>query len=410
MLGKEASLHSLRPRIPQPIMASDSAAQEKADGLAAAYCDQNGAPDPARAPEILEHQEAQTVLRQAQAQNRLHHAWLISGARGIGKATLAWAWARFLLHYGDGDGDDAAGLPTSGLAVPSDSRAASLLARRAHPDFLHVHPEWDARSRAYRQSLSAAVLRRIPSLFALQASSHRGWRVCLIDSADALTPTAANALLKILEEPPPRALFLIVCHQPGRLLATIRSRCQMLPLKSLSEESVAQILALYFPAMADSERRDLAQLGQGSAGQALNFARSGGQEVYVQTLQILQSLPHLPYEAMHTLADGLAQTGVSQAAPRFARFAELLLGILHRCALHRYALHSSNGAPEALLPPELSLGEKWAQTMPLHHLAQIWSQLAALVQRNAELQLDGRQSLLACFGLLAEGMTAKHMN
>ena len=381
-------------------MASDSAAQEKADGLAAAYCDQHGEPDPARAPEILAHEAAQNVLRHAQAQNRLHHAWLISGARGIGKASLAWAWARFLLHYGDAPPELAA----RGLGVPAESRAAALLARRAHPDFLHVHPEWDARSRTYRQSLSAAALRRIPSLFALQASSHRGWRVCLIDSADALTPTAANALLKILEEPPPRALFLIVCHQPGRLLATIRSRCQMLPLKTLSQESVAKILALYFPDMGHAARRELAQLGQGSAGQALSFARAGGQEFYAQTLQILQSLPQMPYEAMHRLADELAQTGVSQAAPRFARFAELLLGILHRCG--RYA----GGAPDVLLLPERQLGEQWAQTMPQSHLAQIWSQIAALAQRNAALQLDGRQSLLACFGLVAEGLSAKNMN
>lgn len=400
-------------RAQSPIMASVPADTDNAPGqssgnpsgsssgsapaLAPDYCDAHGEPDPARAPQILEHGAAQNALREAQAKGRLHHAWLIGGARGIGKATLAWAWARFLLHYGD---QAAGGAP--GLAVPPDSRAAALLRAQSHPDFLHVHADWDARARAYRASLSVAALRRIPSLFALSAAARSGWRVCLIDSADAMTPTAANALLKILEEPPPRALFVIVCHHPGRLLPTIRSRCQSLRLARLQTESVMQILAWHFPAMARAERLALAQLGQGSAGQALTFARSQGQDFYAQTLQILRALPQLPYEAMHRLADELARSGASHSAPRFARFAELLLGILHRCAR---ALEGDRDAP---LPQERALAAQWARAMPSGRLAEAWQRIAALAERNAQLQLDGRQSLVAYFALLAQGLTGRN--
>ena len=387
-------------------MASDSSSKDKAANnlaaskdnsadLADAWCDAHGEPDPARAPRLLEHEGAQAVLRRAHAAGRLHHAWMLAGPRGIGKACLAWAWARFLLHYGD-DAATAAELSADGVGVPPDSRAVARLQAGAHTDFLHVHPDWDARTRIYREQLPASALRRIAPLFALSAAEQRGWRVCLIDSADAMTPTAANALLKILEEPPPRALFLIVCHQPGRVLPTIRSRCQLVPMRKLRTASVAQILKLHLPAMAEAERLACAQLGEGSAHQALGFARTRGMQVYAQTLQILQRLPHLPWEEVHKLADELAQTGASHAAPRFARFADLLLGIVHRAA------SVLAGGQADALPQERPLVEQWRSSLAIERLADVWAQMAALAERNTGLRLDGRQSVLAYFTMLAQ--------
>ncbi len=192
---------------------------------------------PARTPsdavEVPHPRDTFALFGQAQAERallheyrsgRIAHAWLIGGPAGIGKATLAYRMARFALAHPDPKAD-AVQRATS-LAVPPDSPVARRVAGRAHPDLLVLEREPDDKGKM-RTVITVDQVRRTVGFFGSTAGEG-GWRVCIVDSADELKyPEGSNALLKMLEEPPPRALFLVVSHAPGRLLPTIRSRCRV---------------------------------------------------------------------------------------------------------------------------------------------------------------------------------------
>src|SRR5690348_14504287 len=206
----------------------------------------NPLPPPPRAnPELVGHAAAEATLRRLFEAGRLPHAVLLSGPRGIGKATLAFRLARFVLA-GEAGGGLFAASPDAGLAIPSDSGAFHRVASGGHADLLTVERAWDPRRRRLRGEIVVDDTREIAAFLRL-TPAEGGWRIVVVDGADEMNRNAANALLKILEEPPRRALLLLVAHSPGRLLPTIRSRCQRFPLMPLPDEMVSRLLARYRP-------------------------------------------------------------------------------------------------------------------------------------------------------------------
>ncbi|MFB0491429.1 DNA polymerase-3 subunit delta' [Methylobacterium sp. OAE515] len=193
-----------------------------------------GIPRPRETLGLVGHAAAADAFASAIAAGRLHHAWLIGGAPGIGKATLAYRVARRLLAYPAGGGP-------AGLAVPAGDAVLGKVAGLSHPNLVVLRRHRVAGAKALPTKISVDMVRRALDLFATTAADS-GWRVCILDSAEDLNANAANALLKVLEEPPPRALFLILSHQPGRLLPTIRSRCRALMLRPLPAEDVARVV------------------------------------------------------------------------------------------------------------------------------------------------------------------------
>jgi len=193
-----------------------------------------GIPRPRETLGLVGHAAAAESFAAAIAAGRLHHAWLIGGAPGIGKATLAYRVARRLLAYPAGGGP-------AGLDVPAGNAVTGKVAGLSHPNLVVLRRHRVAGAKALPTKISVDMVRRALDLFAATATDS-GWRVCILDSAEDLNVNAANALLKVLEEPPPRALFLILSHQPGRLLPTIRSRCRALMLRSLPAEDVARVV------------------------------------------------------------------------------------------------------------------------------------------------------------------------
>ncbi|MDP4006295.1 DNA polymerase III subunit delta' [Methylobacterium sp. NEAU K] len=193
-----------------------------------------GIPRPRETQALVGHEAAAAAFGAAIAEGRLHHAWLIGGAPGIGKATLAYRVARRLLAYPAGGGP-------AGLDVPEGDPVAGKVAGLSHPNLVALRRHRTAGAKALPTKISVDMVRRALDLFASTATDS-GWRVCILDSAEDLNANAANALLKVLEEPPPRALFLILAHQPGRLLPTIRSRCRALMLRPLAAEAVARVV------------------------------------------------------------------------------------------------------------------------------------------------------------------------
>src|SRR6266851_3709932 len=195
------------------------------------------APAPRANPDLVGHEGAERELRRLDEVGRLPHAILLSGPRGIGKATLAFRLARFLLAKGV----ERAGLDENGLAIDPESGVFRRVAAGGHADLLTIERAYDARRRRLRGEIVVEDAREITGFFRLTAAEE-GWRVVVVDGAEEMNRSAANALLKVLEEPPRQALLLLVSHSPGRLLPTIRSRCRRFPLAALRGEVVMQLL------------------------------------------------------------------------------------------------------------------------------------------------------------------------
>jgi DNA polymerase-3 subunit delta' len=210
------------------------------------------------------HDEAVTAFRDALDSGRLHHAWLISGPEGVGKALFAAKAALRVLAEGQGR------VNAPGLDIPDEHPAARLMAAGSHPDLMRLErlPRENSASGDLARSISVDQVRSLQRLFNTTASMSP-WRVVIVDSIDDLERGAANALLKNLEEPPPTSVFFLVSHAPERLLPTIRSRCRPLRLSALDDDAMTSALGAALPDAEESEIRDLAAAGQGSPGRAL---------------------------------------------------------------------------------------------------------------------------------------------
>jgi DNA polymerase III subunit delta' len=251
-------------------------------------------------------------LLAAWSAGRMPHAWLINGPRGIGKATLAYRFVRFVMAGGGKDGLFGGGADS--LAVAESDPVFRRIAAGGHADLMTlepgmVHPDTGKVS----QEIVIAHVRRTIE-FLLKTAAEDGWRAVIVDEAEAMNRNAANALLKVLEEPPPRCMILLISHSPGRLLPTIRSRCRSLVLRALSNPQVNTLLAKHGPELDQDERTTLVELSKGSVGRAIELADRGGVELYRELNALLDAMPALDAAAIHGLADRLARNGEDAAA------------------------------------------------------------------------------------------------
>ena len=225
-------------------------------------------PPPWRNERLVGHDAAERTMHTAHVHARVHHAWLLTGPRGIGKATLAWRFARYLLAV------ESAALfagGTDGLSVTADAPGRALVNARSHPDLFHLRRSLNSDTGRVRAEISVDDVRDLGSFMHMTPAMGR-YRVAIVDAADEMNRNAANAVLKVLEEPPPNTVLLIVAHAPGRLLPTIRSRCRRLALQPLSTDMVIRLLGEYAPQTSTDERATLADLAEGSIGRALELA------------------------------------------------------------------------------------------------------------------------------------------
>lgn len=271
---------------------------------------------PRRTASLAGHDDAERRLLQACQSEKLHHAWLFSGPRGVGKATLAYRFARFLLDH---PAPLQAQARTS-LATDKTSPAVRQVAAGSHPDLLVLERAVDLKAKRLKTIISVEDARAAPNFFA-RTSASGGWRIALVDCADDLNAESANALLKILEEPPRRSVFLIICHQPGRLLRTIRSRCLHVPLSALSTEETVSVLRSLPPeaiSAGPDELDDLARLSKGSPGRALELAGSAGAAAFAGLLA------RGKFSAAHAVEVAAAFSG-RESADDYAIFCDLLI-------------------------------------------------------------------------------------
>lgn len=331
--------------------------------------------EPRANPDLVGHEEAARTLEDAARSGRLHHAWLIAGPSGIGKATLAWRFARWLLA---GLPRPVAGQPP--LHVPPDNPAFRRVAAGAHPDCLCIEPNTGERGKKVMLRVDDA---REAVRFLTLSAAEGGWRVVLIDEVDqADTAAVQNTLLKTLEEPPPRTVLLLTSARPQLLLPTIRSRVRRLDLNPLPAEEMAALLARLLPEASAADRRALAGLAHGSPGRAVDLAAEGGLELAALAAQVLDGLAQAGAAEALIAADKLA---ADRSGGAFGTFFTLL----------RQAIAS--GVREAGLG---HAAPGWVALHPLADWSTLWDRLGRLAEETERLNLDRKQAVLTALSAL----------
>jgi DNA polymerase-3 subunit delta' len=257
----------------------------------------DGAIWPAENPKLFGHEDAEAFLSQSYRSGKGHHAILIEGPEGIGKATLAFRFANYVLSNPD---------PALAPEIIPDADPASPVSRQilsgASHNLLHLARPVDEKTGKVKSAITVDEVRRAGKFFS-QTSGTGNWRIVIIDPADDMNRNAANAILKILEEPPKRALFLVLSHAPGKLLPTIRSRCLPLRLAPLGDDALALALANLGATVDD---RALLTAAKGSVGEALKLMNYGGGEIISAYQDVLSAQGPAARRAMHRLADALS--------------------------------------------------------------------------------------------------------
>ena len=333
------------------------------------------APEPRANPLLLGQEPAEALLLEAMRSGRMHHAWLITGPEGVGKATLAFRFARRLL----------AGMPgADSLAVPAGHPVFRRIAARSHADLLTVELAYDTKRKRMKTQIAVDDVRGINNFMSL-TPAEGGWRVVIVDGAEELNPSSANALLKILEEPPPRAIVLLVCGAPGRLLPTIRSRCRRLQLSALEDPAMGKLLGIYLPELAQTERDRLVTLAEGSPGRALLLVEEQGLALATLVDEVLAAAPNLKMSRAYELADT-----VSRGEGAFSTFMDLL-----RAALTSAVRDAVRGRAD---PEQMRL----VATRPLDAWGEVWDALTRLQDETERFNLDKRQAIVAGLGMLGQ--------
>jgi DNA polymerase-3 subunit delta' len=261
-------------------------------------------PHPRTTTSLYGQAEAEAAFLAAYRGGRMPHAWLIGGPRGIGKATLAYRMAKFVFAYPRPELPAVQRAET--LDLPADNTALRRVAAQGHSDLLALERVEDEKGKIPTQ-IPVDMVRKTIGFFGSTAGEG-GWRVCVVDSADELNPAGANALLKILEEPPVNCLLLLLSHSPGRLLPTIRSRCRRIALRPLEAVDVARAVAdALGKDAADDDIKAASIAADGSVSRALELLGGTALKVREQVNAMLTSLPAVDQRALHALGDALGR-------------------------------------------------------------------------------------------------------
>lgn len=325
---------------------------------------------PRENPELKGHGQAEARILEALRSGRLHHAWLISGPEGVGKATLAFRFARRLL---------AGGADT--LEMDPSHPVFRRVAAGTHADLMTVEREWDEKKKRLKKTIAAESVREIPGFLHL-TPAEGGWRAVIVDGAEDMNAFSANALLKVLEEPPSRAVLILVTAAPGRLLPTIRSRCRHLPLAALPDADLLCLLAERLPELDAADRASLAALAEGCPGRAFALAQGGGLAISAMVAEITGALPRFPLLRAYEMADRLREEDAFDTF--FALLRRAIADAVTACA-------RGNASAEQRHLAALRTPQAWGEA---------WSRLGALHADTFQHNLDKKQAVVAALSLL----------
>jgi DNA polymerase-3 subunit delta' len=327
-------------------------------------------PHPRETLSLYGHAEAEQAFLDAYRAGRMPHAWLIGGPRGVGKATLAYRMARFVFAYPE---PTAPGVQNAAhLTLPADHPVVRRIAAQGHPDLLALERVEDEKGKI-PMFIPVDMVRKTIGFFGSTAGEG-GWRVCIVDSADELNAAGANALLKVLEEPPAKALLLVVSHTPGRLLPTIRSRCRKLALRPLPAEDIARAAADPVGRdTADAEIKAAAAACDGSVARALDLLAGTALAVRERVNTMLAALPAVDPRQLHALGDALGRDETA-----FTAFVD---------------------AVRDWLSARITVAG--AEPRRLDRMAEVWEKLNATARDVIEYNLERKPLVFNVFGWLA---------
>lgn len=326
----------------------------------------DGAIPPVRNPHLYGHQAAEDFLAQSYRSGKGHHAILIEGPEGIGKATLAFRFANHVLTH-----SDPASAPDQ-LADPDlESAVSRQIASGASHNLLHLSRPVDEKTGRMRMAITVDEVRRAGHFFS-QTSGTGNWRIVIIDPADDLNRNAANAILKMLEEPPKRALFLVISHAPGKLLPTIRSRCQPLKLSPLRADDLSRALGGLDVTLDGGKTEEMVlSLGKGSVAQSLKLLNYGGIDIIATFDELMMAEGPSARKAMHRLADVLS-----------GKESEVIFGFF----LEHLSNYLATRARTAALAGDLRTAD---------HQARLVSEMGEKVAISQAYNLDKKQTILS---------------
>lgn len=322
-------------------------------------------PEPRENLRLFGHAAAERLFADALGAGRLHHAWLLTGPHGVGKATLAWRMARRLLAPGRDPND---------LATPAVRRIVA----GSHADVLTLERAVDPRTKKLKREVAVDQVRDIAGFLHL-TPAEGGYRVVVVDGAEDMNRNSANALLKVLEEPPKRAVLLLTSDAPGRLLPTIRSRCRRLRLDPLPAAEMEAALQVLLPEEGEAVRHDLAAVAEGSPGRAVELAEEGALALASLARSVLAA-ERLPVVRMHEVADQATRGDTA-----FETFMDLL----------------QQGLADAVRAAARGSGNAVAARRPLAEWSEVWHALGRLQSETERFNLDKRAAVIAGLELLA---------
>lgn len=354
-------------------------------------------PEPRANPLLIGHEVVEANFVHEFSQGRIHHAHLITGPKGIGKATLAFRLARHILGRGAqasaveeapsfslfGDEPAAAqATPSKNIVDDVDSPVFKRIASGSHADLLTLSPAYDAKKHVEKNLITVEEARQVPSFMSLTPAEGL-WRVVIIDAVDQLNTQAANALLKILEEPPAKAILFLICHRPGALLPTIRSRCRQMKLNTPDSAAFSQILGQVAPAIETHEYAALYALAKGSPGHAITLYEEEGLKWYEGWLHAM--MPDASAETRQKFADSAGQV----KAP--ATWAAIMHG--WRLALERISMHPHGDENAAIFRREGEMVAAIAEHLSTQARAAWLEAGNTLIAQTETFHLDKRQSI-----------------
>ncbi|MGB3243300.1 MAG: DNA polymerase III subunit delta' [Sulfitobacter sp.] len=332
-----------------------------------------GAPHPRNTARLFGQDVAESSFLDAFNSGKLHHAWLLSGPRGVGKATLAWRIARFLLATPDSDGGMFDAPAPGTLDVDPEHPIARRIAAGGEGGLKSVTRTINPDTKRMRKQIVVDDIRALNGFFQMSAADG-GRRVVIIDDADEMNVNAANALLKMLEEPPERATLLLISHQPSGLLPTIRSRCRTLRLATLTPEDMGRALD-QSGVEINGDPAALAALSSGSVGGALRLSLMDGLALYNDLVALLSTLPRLDRTRALKLSESAAQRGGEARLNLLFHLIDLLLS--------RLARTGATGAPPAVSATQ-NEADVFSRLAPTAAQGRIWADTAQLVSARAQ--------------------------
>jgi len=354
-------------------------------------------PAPRDTYDLVGHEAAEARLLEAWKSGRMPHAWLLTGPRGIGKATLAFRLARFALSGGGVDegpslfGDAELGPPAEGLAIDRELPVARQVASGGHPDLLVIERSINERSKTLRREIVVEDVAALSGFLRLTSSSG-GWRVVVVDSVDEMNRNAANAMLKLLEEPPKRALLILVSHAPGGLLPTIRSRCRKLHLSPLDDARVEEVLGRIAPDLAPGLSAVATRLAEGSIGKALELAANDGPAVLGDAVRVFDGAPPINRKRLLDATEKWIRRGKGEEGDPLAGRMQLILWWLGQ-GVRRLAAGRSSEAET--IPGETRVFGALAGRFGLDGCCARIERAETALRRGIGLNLDRKQMVMS---------------